>query len=301
VRQQIELAIFRAAYRGLGAVPRPRALRIGAALGAFLAGAARPQRRIALHNLRLAFPQHSEAERRAILRRSGVNLGRMVAEVCHLEALTRDTVERYVTVDDPGALAAGLAAVRERGGVILTGHFGNWELLAYAYSLLGHPVTLVHRPLRNALIGAEIDRIRTRAGTRSMAKKAAARELLRALERRELVAIPADQNQTRRYGVFVDFFGVPASTTPGPARLALRTGAPIYPVFLVREGESERHRLIVRPPVEVARTGHREADILTTTQRCTAVLEDMIRQHPDHWIWFHKRWKTRPLGAPRLY
>jgi KDO2-lipid IV(A) lauroyltransferase len=225
----------------------------------------------------------------------------MGAEFCHLATVTRENVARYVRIEDRGAWEKVMALADERGAVILTGHFGNWELFAYAHALLGRPVTLVHRPMNNPLVDDAIMAARMRAGTRSLAKKAAARDVLRALRDKALVVIPADQNQRRDYGVFVDFFGKPACTTPGPARLAMLTGAPVIPAFLVREDESDRHRIVLLPAVEMQRSNSREADIVANTQRCTAVIEEMIRRHPDHWIWFHKRWKTRPPGEPRLY
>jgi Kdo2-lipid IVA lauroyltransferase/acyltransferase len=285
----------------LGALPRPLALRCGAALGSLAYLVASRPRRIARRNLAIAFPEKGERERNEILRRSCRNLGRMAAEFCHLRDLTPETIGRYVQVDDPALWQAALDRAATRGAVILTGHFGNWELLAYAHGMLGHPITLVHRPMRNRLVDELITSLRSRAGTRSIAKKSAAKAAIRALRGREIVAIPSDQNQTRRYGIFVDFFGLAASTTPGPARLAMLTGAPILPVFLVREGESDRHRIIVLPDVEPASSGDREADILTTTQRCARVMEDMLRRYPEQWIWFHKRWRTRPPGEPGVY
>jgi KDO2-lipid IV(A) lauroyltransferase len=225
----------------------------------------------------------------------------MALEVAHLPALTRANIDRYVTIDDPERWRRGLERVRDTGAIILTGHFGNWELLAHACGLLGHPVTLVHRRMRNDLVERQIGRLRALAGTASVAKRSAAKEALLRLKQRALVAIPFDQNQIRSFGVFVDFFGVPASTTTGPVRLAMLTGAPIIPVFLVREGESARHRIVALPEVELASTGDREADIRTNTQRCNDVFEQMVRAHPDHWIWFHKRWRTRPKGERRIY
>jgi len=139
------------------------------------------------------------------------------------------------------------------------------------------------------------------ACTVSLAKKSAAKAALRALHRKQIVAIPADQSQTRRYGVFVDFFGLPACTTPGPARLAMLSGAPVVPAFLIRDGTSARHRIVVLPPIDLVKTGDREADAIENTQHCTAVIEMMLRRYPEQWSWFHKRWKTRPLGEPRLY
>jgi KDO2-lipid IV(A) lauroyltransferase len=293
--------VFRVAFGILGSLPRRLALAIGARIGDVFYFLDRPHRRIALYNLRLAFPERSEAELNDILRRSSRNLGRMAAECCHLTSLTPQSVRELVDIEDPERWRALLAAATERGAVILTGHFGNFELLAYAHGLLGYPITLVHRPMRNRLVDDAITGLRARAGTVSLAKKTAAKAALRALHDHRIVAIPADQNQTRRYGVFVDFCGLPASTTPGPARLAMLSQASLWPAFLVREGESERHRIVVLPEIELVRTGDREADVLANTQRCTAVVEEMLRRHPDQWIWFHKRWKTRPLGEPRIY
>jgi KDO2-lipid IV(A) lauroyltransferase len=225
----------------------------------------------------------------------------MIAEVCHLHELTANSVERYVRIPDRDSWQRAVDDARERGAVVLTGHIGNWELLAYAHALLGAPVTLVHRPMRNAAIDRFIVGVRERAGTRSIGKYSAAKTALRALRNYEILAIPADQNQSRRSGVFVSFFGLPASTTAGPTRLAMMTGAPIIPVFLLREGETDVHRLELHPPIEMARSGDRDADIVENTQRCTSVIEDVVRRRPDQWIWFHKRWRTRPEGEPGLY
>jgi KDO2-lipid IV(A) lauroyltransferase len=297
----LEYAVFAAVFSFFSALPRRVALAVGAFLGEILYRVDVPHRRIALYNLALAFPDRSDAERRDILRRSCRNLGRVGAEFCHLRSLTPENVRTYVHVDDPQRWQDGLAEAAHRGGLILTGHFGNFELLAYAHGLLGHPITLVHRSMRNPLVDSAITSLRARAGTVSLAKKSAAKAALRALRAQRMVAIPADQNQTRRYGVFVDFFGLPASTTPDPSRLAMLSGAPVVPVFLLRDGESDQHRLVILPEIEMMRTGDREADVVTNTQRCTAVLEDTLRRYPDQWIWFHKRWKTRPLGEPNMY
>lgn len=277
-------------------------MRLGAAVGELFFRFDARNRSIALHNLAIAFPEQSADAHRAILRRSCRNLGRVAAEFCQLHRLTAQSVRDIVSIDDPARWQAELVSGGERGAVVLTGHFGNFELLAYAHGLLGHPITLVHRPMRNPLVDHAIVALRARAGTVSLAKKTAAKAALRALHAHRIVAIPADQNQTRRYGVFVDFFGLTASTTPGPARLAMLSGAPVVPVFLLREGESDRHRIVVLPPVEMVKSGNREADVLENTRRCNAVIEDVLRRHPDQWIWFHKRWNTRPTKTdPRIY
>ena len=298
---RVEYAIFRAALALFAALPRPVALRLGAWLGELFYLFDVRDRRIALFNLGIAFPQRSRAERRRILRVSCRNLGRVAAEFCHLSQLTADTLSQFVTFADRAAWDRAIAAAAQKGAVIATAHFGNWELLAYAHGLLGHPVTLVHRPMHNPLFDDAITALRAAAGTRSIRKKAAAKEALRALRQHQILVIPSDQNQTLSFGVFVDFFGKPACTTPGAARLAMLTGAPVVPVFLVRDGESARHRVEMLPAIEMVSTGDRDADIRTNTQRCSDAVESMIRRYPEQWIWFHKRWKTRPPGEPRIY
>jgi KDO2-lipid IV(A) lauroyltransferase len=298
---RIEYAVFGAALALFAALPRPVALRIGAWLGELFYLFDVRDRRIALFNLGIAFPDRSLAERRRILRASCRNLGRVAAEFCHLSDLTADTLAEWVTFADRAAWDRAIATAEQKGAVIATAHFGNWELLAYAHGLLAHPVTLVHRPMHNPLFDDAITTIRAAAGTRSIKKKAAAKEALRALKQHQILVVPADQNQTLSFGVFVDFFGKPACTTPGAARLAMLTGAPVFPVFLVREGESGRHRVEVLPEIAMVSTGDRDADIRLNTQRCSDVIEAMIRRYPEQWIWFHKRWKTRPPGEPRLY
>jgi Kdo2-lipid IVA lauroyltransferase/acyltransferase len=301
VGDRVEYALLRIAF-GLGrAIPPRWGLKVGAGLGLLFYLLDIRDRRIALINLRLAFPDYSASQRRGILRAACRNLGRMAFEVAQLPTLTPEALSRHVTIADRDRWDRVLARARDTGAIILTGHYGNWELLAYACGLMGQPVTLIHRPMRNRLVDAQIAALRSRAGTRAIPKKAAAKEALRRLRAKQLLAIPVDQNQVHSFGVFVDFFGVPACTTTGPARLAALTGAPIVPVFLVRDGASERHRIVFLPDIELASTGDRDADVRTNTQRCTAVFEQMVREHPDHWIWFHKRWKTRPPGEPRMY
>lgn len=291
---RLEYAAFRLVFRLLAVVPLPLALRLGGWIGDLLYAVDRPHRRLALRHLRLAFPHAGAADLRRILRLSCRNLGRMAAEVCHFSEIDRESLPRFVTIEPKADWDRAVERARESGAIVLTAHLGNWELLAHAHGVLGHPITLIHRPLRNPLVDDAVTAVRARAGTRAIPKKAAAREAIRTLRRHGIVAIPSDQNQTRRYGVFVDVFGTPASTTPGVARLAMLTGAPVYPVFIVRDGESGRHRIEIQPEVEMVSTGDREADIVANTQRCSRIVEDMIRRHPEQWIWFHKRWKTRP-------
>jgi KDO2-lipid IV(A) lauroyltransferase len=302
LRYRCEYLALRLVTGVLGALPLALAMRLAAGVAAAGIRIAGRVRRIGLKNLSIAFPEKSEAERMTILVASYRNLGRMVAECAHLTRLNRENVRATVTPDDGPIWTDEIRPHLESQGVlILTGHFGNWEMCAYAYGLFGNPVSLVHQTIKNPLVDDYVERLRSGGGTRLFRKQGAARSVLRALKERQLVVLPLDQNQSRRAGIFVDFFGLPANTNDGLARIALRTGAPIYPAFLLREGTSAHHRIVFLPRVEIASMADRDSAARELTQRCTAVLESMIRMHPDHWLWTHKRWRTRPLGEPELY
>jgi KDO2-lipid IV(A) lauroyltransferase len=298
---RLAFAGMRATMGALGSLPLEWALRVCAA-GAFVVYAcALGLRRVGMRNLALAFPERSVAERRRILRASFANLGRMVAELAHLPHLTADDLRRMVVFEDEAWWAENVGRPRETGVLILSGHFGNWELLVFAHGMRGFPVSMVHRSIANPLVDRWLNALRARAGTRLVRKRHAAGGVLRALHEQQLLVLPFDQNSTRGIGVFVDFFGVPASTNSGIARLALRTGAPIVPVFIVREGRQARHRVHVLPIMYARRSGDSESDVRGATQQLSEVFEGMVRRYPEQWLWVHKRWKTRPLGQPKLY
>ena len=300
-RDWLEYLALRAAFGALAALPLGAALRVGelAALVAYLLD--RRHRRVGMRNLEIAFPEKPIRERRRILRASFLNLGRMTAELAHLPRLSAERLRDMVRFADEEWWREATSWERSTGVLVLSGHFGNWELLVFAHGMRGHPVHMVHRTIANPLLDRWLNALRARAGTRTIRKRHAARAVLAALHERGLLVLPFDQNSTRGLGVFVDFFGVPASTNAGLARIALRTDAPIVPAFIVREGRSARHRVHVLPIMQVERTGDPRADVVRNTQRFSAVFEDMVRRHPEQWLWMHKRWKTRPPGAPRLY
>jgi KDO2-lipid IV(A) lauroyltransferase len=146
-----------------------------------------------------------------------------------------------------------------------------------------------------------IESYREIAGNTPIDKKHASRDILRALRNNETVGILVDQNTTRDEGVFADFFGIPACTTPAVATLALRTGAAVIPGFLIWEAKARRHRLHFDPPVELITTGDSSRDVVENTRMFNSILENIIRRYPDQWLWIHRRWKTRPEGEPGLY
>lgn len=302
VRDRLEYAVVRVVIGTLAALPLWVALRVMEAFALLGWLVDRPHRRIGLRNLAIAFPEKSSRERRRILRASFLNMGRMAAELAHLPKLSDDDLRAMVRFDNEQWWAEAITWDRPTGVLILSGHFGNWELLVYAHGRRGHPVSMVHRALANPLIDRWFNALRARAGTRAVKKSRAAGEVLKALHDKQLLVLPFDQNSTRGLGVFVPFFGLPASTNSGIARIALRADAPVVPVFIVRDGHRARHTVHVLPILEVERTGGDfQADVVHNTERFSRVFEEMVRRHPEQWLWVHKRWKTRPPGEPKIY
>ena len=299
VRGAIEYAAAVALLKSFGWIPRFAAYpaaEIVASLGFRFAGR---QRRAGMRNLKMALPHLNEQERRAILRGSFSSLGRLLVEFSHFPYLNKNNISDHVVYE--GFEHYEEAVKRGQGVIFLTGHFGAWELSCFAHSLYGHPMKFVVREIDNARVERLIGSYRGRAGNTPIEKRNASRDILRALRRNETIGILVDQNTTRDEGVFVNFFGIPASTTPAIATLALRTGAAVLPGFLIWDRKNHRHRLHFDPPMKLIETGDPARDILENTEACNAVLERMIRLYPDQWLWIHRRWKTRPEGEASLY
>lgn len=266
----------------------------------------RARRRVAEGNLARAFPELSARARRRLGRRSYEHLGMMVAELCVVLMRPLEATLARVTLDGLDRLTAAMDA--HGRALLLTAHVGNWELLTAAHRLAGYPLTIVARPLDSLALNAIASRLRRKSGVELVDKRSAVRPILRALAAGRLVGILLDQNAARHEGVFVPFFGHLASTSKSIAVLALRTGAPVLPIFTWREARG-RHRVFVGAAIEVPSGLPSEAAIVEMTRRCTKAIEDAIRKQPEQWLWMHARWRTRPpegggsagavAGAPR--
>ena len=256
-----------------------------------------PRRRlIALHNLRRAFPEKSEEEILGITKGVYRNMGLVAAEFFDIPRLTKSNIGELVDVE---GLEHCQKALKKGKGVLMFGaHFSNWELEAVAASLLIKPFVAIYRPLDSAFLESLVLKVRLTAGNTLLDKKRAMRAMLRSLKRNNIVGIMLDQNVDYYEGVFVDFFGRPACTTDGLAILALHTGVPVLPGYIVRLPDG-RYRLVIGPEVEVVDTGDRNADIVANTQRFTKVIEQMVRRYPDQWLWVHQRWKTQLCQIPK--
>jgi Kdo2-lipid IVA lauroyltransferase/acyltransferase len=299
MRQRLEYAAAWPFIKIMGILPRPLARAAGVGLALLVYVFHGKLRRVGLRNLQLAFPQKSEAERKRILRGEFVSLGRQLAEVCHFPKYTRENVEEVVVYD--GLENFERAHERSKGVLFLTAHFGGWELSAFAHSLYGHPMNIVARGLDNVYLNRLITRYRTMHGNRIVDKDDFVRGLLAAMKAGEAVGILMDTNMTPPQGVFVDFFGIPACTASGLARIALRTDAAVVPGFTIWDAQLKKYRLRFDPAVELLRTGDLEADIQANTQKFASITEEYVRKYPEQWLWVHRRWKTRPPGQPPLY
>jgi KDO2-lipid IV(A) lauroyltransferase len=299
VRAVTEYAAAVALLKMFGWMPRSvayRAARIVSRLGFPLVNR---QRKAGLKNLAMAMPGLSAAQRESILRSCFDNLGRLLVEFSHFPELNRSNISKYVVYDGYENFAEGVR--RGKGVIFLTGHIGAWELSSFAHSIYGHPMKFVVREIDNPRVERLISNYRTRGGNAPVSRRNASRDILKALRNNETVGILMDQNTVREEGVFVDFFGIPAATTPAVATFALRTGAAVIPGFLIWDEALQKHRLRFDPPLELIQTGDRAQDILENTQMFNNVLEKCVRKNPDQWLWIHRRWKTRPEGSPPLY
>lgn len=301
VRGLAEYAAAWALLRGLGLLPRRAALATGVRIALLFHRFAGGLRRTGLRNLELAFPEKSSGERASILRGAFVNMGRHLGEFSQFPKYeTEADAYRLVRFENRDIVMDALAT--GRGVLFLTGHFGAWELKPFCLRLSGAPpVNFLVRRIDNPRVEALANAYRSRHGNRAIDKRSAARPVLAALGRGESVGILADLNTLENEGVFVDFFGTPASTTGGLATFALRTDAVVIPVLTFWDETERRYVLRFEPALDLVRTGSRETDVIENTARFTKVLEGWIRERPDHWIWIHKRWKTRPPGESPIY
>ncbi len=254
---------------------------------------------MALQNLDLAFGREkSKEELRDIASRTFQHLGMTAVEFLRIPEMDLDAFRKKVTIE-------GLENVKElldnrkQGALLLLSHLGNWELMGFLTKLLGYPISVIARPVKkNPWVDRLVSEIRGKTGLEVIFTEKASRKIIQALSRNRLVGILIDQRAKRSEGVWVDFFGKQAPTTPALAVLAMRTGVPVIPVFMVRDGV-ERHRVLIRKPLEMAQTGDVTKDIETNTQRITQTLESVVRQYPDQWFWVHRRWERRRKVHPR--
>lgn len=291
VRAALEAAIFRVLLELARWLPRPLWIGLGAATGDLARVLDRRHTRIAHENLRLAYRDAlAPAEADRIVRECWRHFGRITFDALAFPQLSERDAGSIVSFEGLEHVRAAYA--RGKGVLVFSGHYGHWELNAVMQGHLGLPLALVTRPLDNPRLERMLADLRTRSGNVVVHKRRAVREMVKALDRGIGVAIVIDQD-ARESGIFVPFFGRPASTTPTLAAIALRTGAAVVPSFSYPL-PGGKWRVVYDPEVPVTATGDREADVRDLTAACTSILERRVRERPELWLWMHRRWKTQP-------
>jgi len=293
IRNLFEYLVARAALKSLEWAPLPISHRLARGYTRLLDLFLPRLRRIAEHNLALAMPDLGVARHGAIIDGVFRSIARLLVTFAKFPSICQENLDRWIRAEGYEHFEQALRA--GRGVLFATAHLGNWELSAYAHALLRSPMNVVVRPLDNPLIDGLVERRRALSGNRILWKKDFARAILKALAANEAVGILVDQNTGLDAAVFVDFFGVPASAGNSFAKLAHHTGAAVIPGFAIWSDQEQRYVLRFGPQIPI--TG----DTVRDTQAIQSSVEDAIRAHPDQWLWIHRRWKTRPPGAPPLY
>jgi len=227
------------------------------------------------------------------------NFGRLLAVFSHFSTRDLEKLKSFIVCEGLERIEA--ARANGMGVILFTGHLGAWELTSFALSIFGQPLSFLVRRIDNPKLEALVDRARTRQGNRTIDKRAAAREMLQTLQAGKPLGILVDLNTNEREGSFVDFFGIPASTTFTLAKLATRTGAQVLPIFAPWDEKQRRFLVKIDEPLSVPRTGDEMRDVRELTKKFTSVVEKYVRTYPDQWLWIHRRWKTRPPGQPEIY
>jgi KDO2-lipid IV(A) lauroyltransferase len=279
-------------------VPVARAQALAGAVARRLFDRGGERGRMALANLRIAFPDAPESELRAIARESYAHLAWNALDLLRAEAWSAPELRAHF--DFRGLEHLDSALARGKGAFLLSAHLGNFDLAGRALAARGYAVSAVLRAQRNPWIWRRLTAERARVGVRSIDHRRALGPILRALRAGGAIAILNDQYSRRSQGVLVPFFGVRASTSAGLATLALRTGAPILPSFATRDG-ADHHSVAIEPPIEPPVAGERDAAIAELTARCNAAIEAAIRKHPEQYMWAQRRFRHSPDLARDLY
>jgi KDO2-lipid IV(A) lauroyltransferase len=283
--------LLRIFVRMMSRIPLPVAQFMGKMLGtlAFLVPMSR--KAAALDNLIQSFGAEMPEERaKRLLRKIYVHFGQMFLEVPHVARLNPENLHRYVVFESEERFYEALK--KGKGVLALTGHLGNWEMVSAVSAVRFGNTAVIARPMDFKPLERLVIDLRSRYGTEIIPKQRSMRRLLTSLRANKMIGILLDQNVDWYEGAFVNFFGRPACTNKGLALIALKTGAPVVPIFSAKAKDG-RYRITVGEEVDLIRTGDKLRDVEENTALFTSVIERSIREHPDQWFWFHKRWKTK--------
>lgn len=290
-RRVVIFALFRILSFFIFILPLNLGIRIGQGLGRLAFYSLKKAQRLALNNLDIAFgDSKSTKEKRILARQVFENLGRSFVEVVSLVKFNKRNIDRYIKCS--GLEIIDRLIKEGKGGIVLSAHFGNWELMAHYFAIKGYRVNVIARRVRIEQFERFLTKVRQRHGVNILYRDVSASDVIALLKKNEFVGVMPDQDMDSVSGVFVDFFGRKAYTPNGPAILNFLTKAPIIPCVMVRREFG--HEILIERPIELSATGDRDRDILENTQRCAEAIESYIRRFPSQWVWFHDRWKTQP-------
>ena len=296
MRHRLEFLLVRSIIAAVRVMPDGLVRGSGTLLGRAFYTFDRAHRRIADRNLATAFPARPVQERRAIVHGAFEHFGRLLFEILKFSTLSE--AEMLARVEFDGDERVRQAYAQGKGVLLFTGHFGFWELNGMVHALHFEPIGLMARALDNPDLNQLLENIRQRTGNTVIYRRGTIRRVMRMLQARHAVAMLIDQHVQSRDAIYVDFFERPAATTPVLAALALRTGAPVIPVFALPL-EGGRYRMVYEHPIDPPRADSPDA-IREFTQRCTDVLEMYVRRHPDLWLWMHRRWRDTGPTTDRV-
>lgn len=252
------------------------------------------RRRVVDHQIRVAMPEMSDADRRSVASGAYANLGRLAIESATLTGLPR---EKYLELfhDPVGWEHLEHALAQKRGVIVVTGHLGNWEVGVPYMAARGIPVSPVARSLANPLFDAAIAEMRAASGVNMIGDREMVAQVPRRLAAGHAIVLLADQGAKGISAIFVPFFGRPARTPKGPAVMAVRLKVPCVFAAFPREADGKFRAYFEPLPVEI--TGDRDRDVEKMVTEYTAQLERYVRKYPDQYLWQHHRWKRRPDGS----
>ncbi len=292
-RRRIFYTLFMLADRLFLLIPYHLVIKFGKFSGKFIYIMLGRYRRLTKEHLRIAFgSSKSEEEISKIARSVFMNIGMSIAEVLSLPKI-KNKLPSMIDIDGIERLDKVLAA--GRGAIVISAHFGNWELIPIIFASKGYSSNIIARPIYYEKYNEWVSFMRTSMGVNIIYRTDSPKKILKLLRNNEMIGVTPDQDIDSVEGIFVNFFGRKAYTPSAPVKLAIAANAPIVPMFIVRKGL--KHTIYVEEPILIEQGGDKDATIKKYTRKWSDIIEAHIRAHPDHWVWMHRRWKTRPAAT----